>query len=143
MSPKEVIRINPYEIMLMIEPEVAEERHGEIIDRINQTVTKAKGTWGQVEPWGKRRMAYEIKHQGEAWYYVITFESTAETLQEPSVASPAARLPDPTSSRLQRPRRPPRSPSAHPRILIRTHVRSRMAEEEPWQTSIASSSPAT
>jgi small subunit ribosomal protein S6 len=82
MSPKEVIRINPYEIMLMIEPEVAEERHGEIIDRINQTVTKAKGTWGQVEPWGKRRMAYEIKHQGEAWYYVITFESTAETLQE-------------------------------------------------------------
>jgi small subunit ribosomal protein S6 len=77
-----VIRINPYEIMLMIEPEVAEERHGEIIDRINQTVTKAKGTWGQIEPWGKRRMAYEIKHQGEAWYYVITFESTAETLQE-------------------------------------------------------------
>jgi len=59
-----VIRINPYEIMLMIEPEVAEERHGEIIDRIKDTVSKGKGTWGQIEPWGKRKLAYEIEHQG-------------------------------------------------------------------------------
>ena len=34
-------------------------------------------------------MAYEIKHQGEAWYYVITFESTAETLQETTRVSPS------------------------------------------------------
>jgi small subunit ribosomal protein S6 len=82
MRPREVIRINPYEIMLMIEPEVAEERHGEIIDRIKDTVSKGKGTWGQIEPWGKRKLAYEIEHQGEAFYYVLTFEAAAETLQE-------------------------------------------------------------
>jgi small subunit ribosomal protein S6 len=77
-----VIRINPYEIMLMIEPEVAEERHGEIIDRIKQTAEKAKGSWGQPEPWGKRKLAYEIDHQTEAWYYVLTFDAPPDALQE-------------------------------------------------------------
>lgn len=78
-----MIRINnPYEIMLLIEPEVAEERHGEIIDRVKTTAEKAKGSWGSVEPWGKRRLAYEIKHQTEAWYYVLTFDAPPEALQE-------------------------------------------------------------
>jgi small subunit ribosomal protein S6 len=78
-----VIRINnPYEIMLLIEPEVAEERHGEIIDRVKVTAEKAKGTWNSVEPWGKRKLAYEIKHQTEAWYYVLTFDAPPEALQE-------------------------------------------------------------
>jgi small subunit ribosomal protein S6 len=81
--PEEVIRINnPYEIMLMIEPEVAEERHGEIIDRVKAIAEKAKGSWGTVEPWGKRKLAYEIKHQTEAWYYVLTFDAPPEALQE-------------------------------------------------------------
>ena len=77
-----MIRIKAYEIMLLIEPEVAEERHGEIIDRIKDIVEKGEGTWGDVEPWGKRRLAYEIRHQTEAFYYVITFESPAEALAE-------------------------------------------------------------
>jgi small subunit ribosomal protein S6 len=77
-----VIRINPYEIMLLIEPDVAEERHGEIIDRIKQIVEKGKGSWGGVEPWGRRKLAYEIKHLGEAWYFVLTFDAPAPVLQE-------------------------------------------------------------
>jgi small subunit ribosomal protein S6 len=77
-----VIRINAYEIMLMIEPEVAEERHTEIIERTKTTVTGGGGVWGSVEPWGKRKLAYEIDHMDEAWYYVLTFESEPEALQE-------------------------------------------------------------
>ena len=74
--------MNAYEIMLMIEPEVAEERHTEIIERTRATVTERGGVWGSVEPWGKRKLAYEIDHMAEAWYYVLTFESEAEALQE-------------------------------------------------------------
>jgi small subunit ribosomal protein S6 len=68
--------------MLMIEPEVAEERHTEIIERTKATVTGGGGVWGSVEPWGKRKLAYEIDHMDEAWYYVLTFESEPEALQE-------------------------------------------------------------
>jgi small subunit ribosomal protein S6 len=77
-----VIRINPYEIMLMIEPEVAEERQREIIDRTKATVTEGGGTWGEVDAWGKRKLAYEIDHHADAWYYVLTFDAPAETLAE-------------------------------------------------------------
>jgi small subunit ribosomal protein S6 len=68
--------------MLMIEPEVAEERQREIIDRIKATVTERGGTWGEVDPWGKRKLAYEIDHHPDAWYYVITFDAPAEALAE-------------------------------------------------------------
>ena len=77
-----MIRINAYEIMLMIEPEVAEERHSEIIERTKATVTEGGGVWGSVDAWGKRKLAYEIDHMGDAWYYVLTFESEPAALQE-------------------------------------------------------------
>lgn len=81
-SPEEVIRINPYEIMLLIEPEVAEERHTEIIERTKATVTGAGGTWHGVDPWGKRKLAYEINHHTDAFYYVLTFDAPAAALEE-------------------------------------------------------------
>jgi len=77
-----VIRIAAYEIMLMIEPEVPEERHGEIIERTKQTITERGGEWGSAEPWGKRKLAYEINHMTDAWYFVLTFDCEPEALQE-------------------------------------------------------------
>ena len=77
-----MIRINPYEIMLLIEPEVAEERHTEIIERTKATVTGGGGTWHGVEPWGKRKLAYEINHLTDAFYYVLTFDAPVPALEE-------------------------------------------------------------
>ena len=77
-----MIRINPYEIMLLIEPEVAEERHTEIIERTKATVTEGGGTWHGVEPWGKRKLAYEINHLTDAFYYVLTFDAPVPALEE-------------------------------------------------------------
>lgn len=74
--------MNAYEIMLMLEPEVAEERHTEIIERTKATITERGGAWGSVEPWGKRKLAYEIDHMTDAWYYVLTFDAEPEALQE-------------------------------------------------------------
>ena len=77
-----MIRINPYEIMLLIEPEVAEERHTEIIERTKATVTEGGGTWHGVEPCGKRKLAYEINHLTDAFYYVLTFDAPVPALEE-------------------------------------------------------------
>ena len=66
----------------MIEPETAEERHQEIIARVEEIVTQRDGTWGSVDPWGKRKLAYEIDHKTDAWYYVLTFDCSAEALDE-------------------------------------------------------------
>ena len=74
--------MNEYEIMLLLDPELAEERANEIIQRIRDAVEAGKGTWEGHEPWGRRRLAYEIDHKGEAVYHLLLFSSPVETLDE-------------------------------------------------------------
>jgi small subunit ribosomal protein S6 len=74
--------VNEYEIMLLLDPELAEERANEIIQRIRDSVDGANGRWEGHEPWGRRRLAYEIDHKGEAVYHLLLFTSTAEALAE-------------------------------------------------------------
>ena len=73
-----------YEILLMLDPEVPEERQSEIVARMREAIEKAGGTWSNHEPWGRRRLAYEIDHKGEGIYHLLTFECEAETLDEVS-----------------------------------------------------------
>jgi len=74
--------LNDYEIMLLLDPELAEERANEIIQRIRDSVDQAGGSWDGHEPWGRRRLAYEIGHKGEAVYHLLLFSAPVETLDE-------------------------------------------------------------
>jgi small subunit ribosomal protein S6 len=74
--------VNDYEIMLLLDPELAEERANEIIQRVRDSVDGSKGSWDGHEPWGRRRLAYEIDHKGEAVYHLLLFSTTPETLAE-------------------------------------------------------------
>jgi|SRR6516164_5832788 len=76
--------MNDYEILLMLDPELPEERQGEILTRTQELVTKNDGEWESHEPWGRRRLAYEIDHKSEGAYHLLTFRSTPETLDEVS-----------------------------------------------------------
>ena len=74
--------MNEYEVMLLLDPELAEDRANEIIQRVRDAVEGAKGKWDGHEPWGRRRLAYEIDHKGEAVYHLLLFTAAAETLAE-------------------------------------------------------------
>jgi small subunit ribosomal protein S6 len=74
--------LNEYEVMLLLDPDLPEERANEIIQRIRDAVDGAKGTWDGHEPWGRRRLAYEIDHKGEAVYHLLLFTAPTETLSE-------------------------------------------------------------
>jgi small subunit ribosomal protein S6 len=74
--------MNEYEIMLLLDPDVAEERGAEIIQRIHDAVDAAGGSWDGHEPWGRRRLAFEIKHKGEAVYHLLLFSCPPDTLAE-------------------------------------------------------------
>jgi small subunit ribosomal protein S6 len=74
--------VNDYEIMLLLDPELAEERANEVIQRIRTSVDEAGGSWDGHEPWGRRRLAYEIDHKGEAVYHLLLFSAPVETLDE-------------------------------------------------------------
>ena len=71
-----------YEVLLMLDPELAEERSDEILQRTRELVEKGGGSWDGHEPWGRRRLAYEIDHKAEGVYHLLLFSSEAATLDE-------------------------------------------------------------
>jgi small subunit ribosomal protein S6 len=74
--------VNEYEILLMLDTELEERRAEEIVARIRQSVEGDGGTWDGHEPWGRRRLAYEIDHKAEGIYHLLFFTAAPETLAE-------------------------------------------------------------
>jgi len=75
--------VTDYEILLMLDPELPDERQNEIVARVREQVEK-NGRWDSHEPWGRRRLAYEIDHKPEGVYHLLTFATEPETLDEVS-----------------------------------------------------------
>jgi small subunit ribosomal protein S6 len=74
--------VNSYEVMLMLDPELADERQNEIVARARELVERGGGAWQSNESWGRRKLAYEIGKKGEAHYHLLHFEADAATLDE-------------------------------------------------------------
>ena len=73
---------NAYEVLLMLDPELPEERQGEIVTRTRELIESRGGTVEKHEPWGRRKLAYEIDHKSEGTYHLLLFSSDADTLDE-------------------------------------------------------------
>ena len=73
-----------YEILLMLDPELPDDRQNEIVKRTEDLIKKSGGTWDAHQPWGRRRLAYEIDHKPDGSYHLLTFAADAETLDEVS-----------------------------------------------------------
>ena len=71
-----------YEILLMLDPELPEERQAEIVARTREVVERGGGTWQNQDIWGRRKLAYEIDHKEEGTYHLLTFDCAPETLEE-------------------------------------------------------------
>ena len=74
--------MNPYEILLMLDPELPEERQDEIVTRARELIESRGGNIEKHEPWGRRKLAYEIDHKTDGTYHLLLFTSDADTLDE-------------------------------------------------------------
>jgi small subunit ribosomal protein S6 len=74
--------IHQYEILLMLDADLPENRQEEIVKRARDLVEKAKGKWVRHDVWGRRRLAYEIGHKSEGSYHLLNFDADPETLAE-------------------------------------------------------------
>ena len=74
--------MNDYEILLMLDPDLADERQEEIVKRTRDLVEAGGGTWEGQDVWGRRKLAYEIDKKTDGVYHLLTFSATPETLDE-------------------------------------------------------------
>jgi small subunit ribosomal protein S6 len=76
--------VSPYEILLMLDPELPEERQNEIVTRTRELIERSGGSWDAHDVWGRRKLAYEIDHKSDGIYHLLTFSAQPETLDEVS-----------------------------------------------------------
>ena len=67
-------QLRDYELVLIISPEVLGEQFDVVVDNLSQFITGKGGIISDVEQWGKRRLAYPIKHFEEGSYVLSRFK---------------------------------------------------------------------
>ncbi len=73
--------MNKYESIIIIGQNVEEERIKALITRFTDLIN-TEGKVSEVTEMGKRRLAYEIGKNKEAYYVLFTFEAKPELIAE-------------------------------------------------------------
>ena len=71
-----------YEILLMLDPDLPDERQEAIVKRTRDLVEKGGGTWAGQDAWGRRKLAYEIDKRTDGAYHLLSFSADGDTLDE-------------------------------------------------------------
>ncbi|TXK18931.1 30S ribosomal protein S6 [Homoserinibacter sp. GY 40078] len=71
-----------YELMVILDPEIDERTVAPSLDKFLGVITGDGGTIENVDIWGRRRLAYEIKKKSEGIYAVVNFTATSAATQE-------------------------------------------------------------
>ena len=74
--------MRPYEVMVIFDPDTDERQVQPTLDQHLTVVTKGGGNVSNVEVWGRRRLAYEIRKKSEGIYVVLTLTATPDDVKE-------------------------------------------------------------
>ncbi len=67
-------RLNDYELVFIVSPEISDEALESKIDGVSQFITSRDGAISDVERWGKKKLAYPLKHFLEGNYVLTRFK---------------------------------------------------------------------
>ncbi|MFS3127710.1 30S ribosomal protein S6 [Nocardioides sp. Bht2] len=71
-----------YEVMVILEPSLDERTIEPSLDKYLNVIRDGGGTVENVDVWGRRRLAYEVKKNAEGIYAVITLQATPDVVKE-------------------------------------------------------------
>ena len=71
-----------YELMVILDPEIDERTVAPSLDKFLNVIRNDGGTIENVDIWGRRRLAYEIKKKAEGIYAVVNFTANSDATVE-------------------------------------------------------------
>jgi small subunit ribosomal protein S6 len=71
-----------YEVMVIFDPDTEERTVQPTLDKHLKVITKGGGTVDNVDIWGRRRLAYEIRKKSEGIYAVINVTAEPHDVKE-------------------------------------------------------------
>ncbi|WP_418791214.1 30S ribosomal protein S6 [Phosphitispora sp. TUW77] len=70
-----------YEVLYIIKS-LEEEQTEAVIEKFKGLIENNGGEVASLDKWGKRKLAYEIKHNREGYYVLMKFNGVPETAAE-------------------------------------------------------------
>lgn len=74
--------MRPYEVMVIFDTGAEPPAIQAVVDRTLETIAAQGGTPGAVDRWGRRTLAYEVRHRREGYYVLIEFGGEPQTVSE-------------------------------------------------------------
>ena len=71
-----------YEVMVIFDPDTEERTVQPTLDKHLKVITNGGGTVDNVDIWGRRRLAYEIRKKSEGIYAVIHLTAEPHDVKE-------------------------------------------------------------
>jgi small subunit ribosomal protein S6 len=66
--------LRDYEVLYIVRADLEDDKVQDIVKRVNTLIEKAGGSVERTNVWGKRKLAYEVKHQKEGSYILQDFQ---------------------------------------------------------------------
>ena len=74
--------MRPYEVMVIFDPDTEERSVQPTLEQYLTVITKGGGTVDNLDVWGRRRLAYEIRKKSEGIYVVINLTANPADVRE-------------------------------------------------------------
>ncbi len=71
-----------YDLVLLLSPEADEEVRTKILRDVESAIAAAGGSIERNDTWGRRPLAYEIRHQPDAEYHLLQFKAPGALIEE-------------------------------------------------------------
>jgi len=62
-----------YETIVIVDPDLGEEQRGPVFDRLRELIPQKGGLLVEIDEWGNRKLAYEIKKKQRGYYARVDF----------------------------------------------------------------------
>jgi small subunit ribosomal protein S6 len=66
--------LRDYEVLYIVRADLDDEKVQDAVKRVNTLIERSGGTIERTNLWGKRKLAYEVKHQKEGSYVLQDFQ---------------------------------------------------------------------
>jgi small subunit ribosomal protein S6 len=129
-----------YEILYIVRPELDDQQVQEAVGSVNRLIENVGGTVVKTDVWGRRKLAYEVRHLREGHYVLTDFKAEPQAIPEMEATLKISdtvfrhlivRKPDkPRRGVRAQPTAPAQPPEA---VSAETVASSDVAEEEPQE----------
>ena len=70
--------MNSYEMLYILDNDLADEKKEELVNKFNDLIVKANGTIDTVDKWGTKKLAYDINYKSEGYYVLVNFNAAGD-----------------------------------------------------------------